>query len=366
MTTLQKKRWVIKCSIMAEYFTETLISLLFRLIPVRIKLSQIGLAYRESRLLFLAVKLNLADLIAKRNIDVDDLAKELNIDADNLYPLLRSLVSFGVFIEITPRVFCNNNMSNQLKQSSESGLHQNILTNNDKRSCNLWFEQLDLVFNSTCEVELDHHLVDEPFNQFTYVNLGSKVHLNPFIGVNWALFDLVLDIGNANGQHISDILSISEDMNICIYDNHIATSSAKMFWQCQKTSNTKFNSTIFRLSFEEGEILRSLPRASSHKNLYTFVNVFSRLNDTDCLRVLINAQKAIGPFTATIAIIDSVRSERLSSSRAAINDMQLLLDKHIKQRSIEQWTNLISRSDFTITEIIDLASLNKVLVLKHL
>lgn len=214
------------------------------------------------------------------------------------------------------------------------------------------------------------YLISLPFIPTSVrINLGSSPPVNPFEGFNWAMFDLMIDSGNADGQHLLDILSISERMNICIYDNPKAIKAAKMFWQSQKSSSNSpitADSTIFRISFEEGEILRSLPTASSHKNLYCFVNVFSGLNDSECLTILTNTKEAIGPFTVTVAVIDSVWSKTLSRPRAVIRDRQLSLEKNIRQRTYTQWKSLINKSDFTITEIVELRSSNKVLVLKLL
>lgn len=336
-----------------------------RLTSARFKLHQIGSAYRESRVLYLAVKLNLADLIAKKNIDVDDLARVLNINAENLYILLRALVSFGVFNEVSPKVFSNNKMSRLLKSSSTSGLNHTILAYHNKRNNNLWFEKLDLVFNTNDTLVLGNYLAHE-----TLVQDASST-LNPFDGFNWSSFDLMFDSGNADGQHVMDILSLSECMSICIYDNPKAIKSAKNFCKNKKSNNvsgstTSDNSIMLRVSFEEGEILRSLPKASTNENLYCFTHVFSRLNDNNCLSILSNAKKAIGQFTATLVIIDSIQSETLPSKYEAMNDMQLLLEKNTKQRTLIQWQNLVDKSNFTITEVVELRSLNKVLVLKSL
>jgi hypothetical protein len=359
---------------MIEYCRAYLISLPFRLTPACFKLHQIGFAYRESRLLYLAVKLNLPDLIAEKNINIDDLAQALNINTENLYLLLRALVSFGVFNEVTSRVFSNSKMSLLLRKSSTSGLNHRILTYHNKRNNNLWFEQLDWFFNTNNPVVLDKYVLDDYIANETYVpivniHLTSNRTLNPFEGFNWSSFDLMFDLGNAHGQHITDILRLSERMDICIYDHPKAIKSAKTFCKSQELSNVSAssitnNNTIFRVSFEEGEIIRSLPRASSNKNLYCFVNVFSELSDNDCLIILRNAKQAVGQFSATVVVIDSIMSKTTPSIQEAINDLQLLLEKNTKQRTITQWNNLVNKSDFTLTEIVELRSSNKALVLK--
>jgi hypothetical protein len=372
MNTFQKRIWLIKFHSIIEYCKSYLISLPFRLTPARIKLNLLGSAYRESRLLYLVIKLNVADLIADKNMHVDDLAKALNLNVDNVYLLLRALVSLGVFNEVTSRVFSNNKISLLLRESSTSGLNHTILTYHNKHNNNLWFKQLDLVFKTNNIVVLDNdlnnYLANETLVEVTDINLASNHTLSAFEGFNWSSFDLMFDLGNAAGQHITEILRLSESMNICIYDNPKAIKSAKMFWKGQEPSsssagNITNNRTVFRVSFEEGEILRSLPKASTNENLYCFINIFSGLSDDDCLTILSNAKQAIGQFSATVVVIDSVLSTIAPSPFDAINDMQLLLEKNTKQRTIMQWNKLINKSDFTISEIVKLRSSNKVLVL---
>ncbi len=200
--------------------------------------------------------------------------------------------------------------------------------------------------------------------QITGINLTSRINVNQFEGFNWSVFDLMFDSGNANGDHIKDILSISEPLNICIYDNPKSIKSTKILWANQKVNNSTANNIMIRISFEEGEILKSLPTASSNENLYCFVNVFSGLNDRDCLTVLTNAKKAIGQFTATVAIIDAIRPEPVQSQIEVIDGVQFLFGRKTEQRTLAQWKYLIDESDFTMKEIVELSSSNKVLLLK--
>jgi len=219
---------------------------------------------------------------------------------------------------------------------------------------------------------LKGRLVSLPFiPKAIRIKLASNTNVNSFEGFNWPLFDLMFYSGNGNRQHITEILSISERLNICVYGSDAEISSAKEFWQSRETSSRcsgriTANSTIFRMSFEEGDVLNSLPKASTKENLYCFINVFSGLSDSDCLTILNNAREAIGPFTATLAIIDSIQPDNTPSQHKAMNDLPSLLEKNAKQRTLSQWKELITNSGFTLTEIVDLRSKNKVLVLNFL
>jgi hypothetical protein len=180
-----------------------------------------------------------------------------------------------------------------------------------------------------------------------------------FEGFDWSTFDLVFDSGNANGEHILDMLLSSMDLNICIFDNSAAISSAKIFWQ-----NEHIQDTNIRLSFEPGSIFKSLPKASSQHNLYCFVRVFSGLSDKDCLTILNNIKLAMANFDATVAIVDTVLPIVGLDTSDALDDIQLLLENGGEHRTLVQWQKLISQTHLSIVEVVELRSSNKVLVLR--
>ncbi len=217
---------------------------------------------------------------------------------------------------------------------------------------------------------LKGHLVSLPFvPKAIRLKLSANIKVNPFEGFNWSLFDLLFYSGDANGQHITDILNLSERLNICFYSRYAEIISAKRVWHNGEMSSScsgpiTTNNTLFRVSFEEGEVLRSLPKASTNENLYCFINVFSELSEHDCLTILKNAKQAVGQFSATVVVIDAIQLEGIPNKYHAMNDMQLLLGKNTKQRTLTQWQDLINNSDFILTEIVEIRSSNKVLVLK--
>lgn len=216
---------------------------------------------------------------------------------------------------------------------------------------------------------LKSHLVSLPFiPKAIRMKLSANIKVNPFEGFNWSLFDLMFYSDDANGQHLNDILNLSKRLNICFYGCDAEIILAKKICQSRVVNSRcsggiTANSTLFRMSFEEGDVLTSLPKASTNENVYCFINIFSGLSDHDCHTILNNVKEAIGPFAATLAIIDPIQPDKTPSQHVAMNDMQLLLDKKPKQRTVTQWENLINNSGFSLTEIVELRSPNKVLVL---
>src|SRR5687767_933718 len=66
---------------------------------------QVAIGYIASAALQVAVRLNIADLLADGPRSAADLAKATSVNEDALYRVLRALASLGVFTEVAPRTF---------------------------------------------------------------------------------------------------------------------------------------------------------------------------------------------------------------------------------------------------------------------
>jgi hypothetical protein len=360
MTRLQKQGVINKCFSIAKKWKNKLVLLPQKFLPAHVRLNLVGSAFRESRLLYLAVKLDIADLLADLAVPVDLLAKDSDINADNLYRILRTLVSMGIFKETQPKVFANNSISLLLCRANKHNLRQHILNENNASKSSLWFNQLE----ARLRMQPDNQPRAIEHNFFTQGDSDSSIHepngkVNMFEGFDWSTFDLVFDVGNANGEHVLDMFLSSKNLNICIYDNSAAISSAKIFWQGKHIKETNI-----RLSFEPGNIFKSLPKASSQRNLYCFVSVFSGLSDKDCLTILDNIKFAMANFDATVAIVDIVLPIVGLESSDALDDIQLLLENGGEHRTLDQWHKVISQTDLSIVEVVELRSSNKIIVLQ--
>jgi len=317
-----------------------------KFLPAHLRLSHIGSAFRESRLLYLALKL-----------PIEELANETDINADNLYRVLRALVSMGIFRETKPNVFANNRLSFLLCRTNKHNLHQHILNENNASKNYLWFNQLEarlcMHTDSQSSVIEHHFFIKGDSDSSKHVPIGK---VNMFDGFDWSTFDLIFDSGNASGEHILDMFLSSMDLNICIYDKSAAIRHAKIFWQCEYIQDTNI-----RLSFEQGDMFKSLPKASSQHNLFCFVRVFSGKN---CLTILNYIKVAMTNFKATVAIVDTILPVVGLDSSDALDDIQLLLENSGEHRTLNQWQKLLKPSGFSIVEVVDIRSSNKILGLR--
>ena len=111
MSRLQRNRFKVKLFQMAMGFANKLASLPNKLVPPPFRLIQMGSAYWQSRALYVATDLGIADALRDGRKTTYDIAEVLDLHEDHLYRLLRMLASQGVFKECGGRCFRNNRLS---------------------------------------------------------------------------------------------------------------------------------------------------------------------------------------------------------------------------------------------------------------
>jgi hypothetical protein len=69
-------------------------------------------------------------------------------------------------------------------------------------------------------------------------------------------------------------------------------------------------------------------------------------------------------FKATVAIVDTIFPVVGLDSSDALDDIQLLLENSGEHRTLNQWQKLLKPSGFSIVEVVDIRSSNKILGLR--
>lgn len=361
MKTFQRHGWATRYFLVSLKVKNWFVQLPFWFLPAHIRLSYIATGYGDSRLLYLAAKLGVADQIAEQSVSIEMLSKQLIVDSEALYRLLRSLASLGVFNETHPQVFVNTRLSELLRSDNSNTFLDKVLEGNSIQKSGLWLDELELKFarndsqNLSLVAQIESSKSIKPGIE-TANRVASAV--NPYCDFDWSKFDLVFDLGDAKGDHLPYILQCENELNICIFDKPAAIKSAQKKW----LSDQPLSSAI-RVSFEEGDILYSMPKATTNEHLYCFVGVFRQLIDQNCLLVLNNIRKAIGAFDSTVVIFDLVLPETKADRLMTLSDMQLLAEKSGKERTLSQWSLIFAQSDFELVEMVTLRSANCALVL---
>ncbi len=341
-----------------------------KITPPPFRLMQIGSLFWQSRALYVATKLELADVIGDAEKSTLEISTQLQLHEDHLYRLMRMLGSMGIFDEIAPRVFKNSKTSAFLRMDNPKNVRAMILMHNSPEMTKPWMESLEESIHDGGVPFAKVHGVDV----FTYMdqnkhfdllfsqamdaveNLTGNVFLKDF---NWGAFERVIDVGGSKGSKSIAILKSFPNLRSVVFDRPQIIETAKTYWTEKIPGEL-----LARIDFQSGNMFESLPIAASDKDLYVFSAIFHGLDDEESKKVLVNLKSAIGSKNPYVLIADSIAEEIHINPTIAAFDMQMLIGTTGRERTLREWKLLLENSGFEIVEVMDVRTFAKFIIVK--
>ena len=351
-------------------FASILQNISSRTTPPPFRLMQIGSVFWQSRALYVATRLGVADVIADTEKNTQDIAAELQLDEDHLYRLLRMLQAMAIFEEVSPRVFKNSRASAFLRQDNPQNVRAMILMHNSPQMTLPWMEALEesihdggVPFAKVHGVGLFDYMdqnkdFDLLFSQAmdAVESLTGTSYLDDF---NWGAFDRIIDVGGSRGSKSMAILKSFPALNAVVFDRPQIIATARDSWRGKVPAEL-----LTRIDFEPGDMFTGLPAAISDNDLYIFFAVFHGLSDEEANIVLEQLKRAAGSQKPHILIVDTVADEMQLNPILASFDMQMLIGTRGRERTMGEWTRLFTHAGFKLIEIIDVRTFVKFIVIR--
>lgn len=341
-----------------------------KITPPPFRLMQIGSLFWQSRALYVATKLELADLLGDTEKSTQEIATALQLHEDHLYRLMRMLGSMGIFYETAPRVFKNSKTSGFLRQDNPKNVRAMILMHNSPEMTKPWMESLEdsvrdggVPFAKVHGIDLfgymdQHRHFDLLFSQAmdSVENLTGNLFLEDF---NWGQFERIIDVGGSKGSKTLSILKSHPNLKAIVFDRQQIIEAAKTHWHGKIAADI-----LARIDFQGGNMFESLPAAVSDNDLFVFSAIFHGLSDEECTTVLSNLKSAIGNTHASVLFADAVAEETHINPTIAAFDMQMLIGTTGRERTPSEWKQLLENAGFEILEIINVRTFTKFIIAK--
>lgn len=374
--TLQRHRLKAAAFAFVSRFFTRLQAWPLRLTPAPFRLMQIGSAFWQSRVLYLAASLDLATVLGERAMHFDELAQAVATDAQSLYRLLRMLVAMDIFQEHAPGVFRNNAVSQALRSDRADNVRAMVLLHNCPAMCRPWFEFLEQGVRSgqppfalTHGVDLFDYMDAHPAFDALFAQAMDSVQAltgDSFASeFNWQAFDRVIDVGGSRGSKSLAILKRHAHLRALVVDRAATIRQAQAYWLKQQQSGP-LQSCLARLEFQVGDIFETLPQAQSRREVFLLSAVLHGFDDAQAQRALCNLAQAARPAGATIVLLEMILPDLGADLMAASFDLQMLMGTRGHERTRGQWQALFDHSGLQWVETVDLASFGKMLVLSTL
>jgi len=377
MKILTKNRFLIKRYTGLMSFANWLQNIPSKVTPPPFRLIQIGSAFWQSRALYIATKLEVADEIGDDEKSTTIIAEALNLNEDHLYRLMRMLASIGIFKEVSVRKFINSKLSNYLKKSNPDNVRDMVIMHNSAEMTEPWMSSLEqsmrdggIPFKKVNGVDLFEYMdKNEDFDILfskamdSVENVAGTEFLEDF---NWSEFKRVIDVGGSHGSKSLAILKANESLEAVVFDRPQTVQLAREKWKNIDKMTDIERDALNRIKFIGGDMLQSIPEAESDDDVYLFMAIFHTFNDSDCKQILNNLLQAFGSKSPYVVIADAVADEKNIDPIVASFDMQMLMGTKGRERTIAEWKSLFNDTGFIIDQVVDVRAFAKYIVLRRI
>ena len=372
MTHFQKNRFAVRLFSGLMKFSAFLQDIPNKLTPPPFRLLQIGSSFWQSRVLFVAARLDIATVLADETLSADEIAARVSAHPDAAHRLLRMLAAMGIFEESSPRRFRNNRLSAFLREDNPRSVRAMILMHNSEEMSRPWYEQFEggvksggVPFRLAHGEELFAYMDTHPGFDAVFSRAMDSVEAltgDSFaVDFDWGRFERVIDVGGSKGAKSLAILKRHPRLEALVVDREQVVRAAAEYWKGKAS-----DALLARLNFQAGDLLVSVPAARSDRDIYFLSAVLHGFDDDTCVRILRNLAAASAGTGAPIALLEMVMSEPGADMTSTAFDIQMFMGTRGRERTLREWRTLFDRSGLALVEPVSLRSFGKILVLKVL
>ena len=297
-----------------------------------------------------AAELDIAQLLKEKPRSIEELATLTNTNSGNLFRLMRTLSSQGIFRQQKDLRFTNTAMSESLIDGNGS-LRFMILHHLGELNWNALGKLLHSVKTGEdafyhihgkriYDFLLEHPDESELFDK-SMTNI-SELAIEPILSsYNFSHVKTVADIGGGEGLLLSSILYKHKNVSGILFD--LADGLRKSPEILKRYGVTNRVKTIPGSFFDTGSPLA---------DVYILKNILHNWSEAECIRILSNISETM-PEKGKILIIEMIISEDNEFSYGKLIDIQMMVFMHEgKERTRKEYETILQKSGLVISDII--------------
>ncbi len=294
-----------------------------------------------------AAKLGIADILAEGDKNVDELSQITGTHAGSLYRMLRALSGLGIFAETGDGVFTNTPLSECLIQGR---LKSTSLMFHSQWHDKVWDNLLYSIQTGESSFEKIHG--ENAFEWFGKNPEEAKIfhEAGSFKAAftHRALLDVydfsgihtLTDVGGGFGGLMFEILKAYPSMiGIVAELRGVVGPLADII----KEKNLEE-----RMSVVECDFFKQIPSGS---DAYLFSHVIHDWPDEACVSILKNCREAMGAY-GKLLLVEAVIPPGNAFSIAKLLDLEVLLMGGGRERTKEEFENLLEQSGFRLSRVL--------------
>ena len=314
------------------------------------QLSEMIWSFTKSQLVYVAAKLEIADLLKDGPKDAQTLSPSTKIDARILYRLMRGLAWCGLVEHLPDDRFSLTPMGECLYTGAPDSLHENALSMGEI-DWPVWSTLLDVI--KTGEPGFKHAFGMEIFDYFAqheetgsrFDRLMGKASVAVSNGIidnyDFSSMKTFVDIGGGNGTLAASILQANPQLRGFIFDLPDVIERT-----LQRLPSLGFADRCEALG---GDFFKSVPAGG---DAYLLKWIMHNWPDERCIEILKNCH-AVMAKDAILLVAEMVMPEQASpSTQAVMFDLHMMAMLNGIERTESEFRYLFSEAGFDLTRII--------------
>ena len=314
-------------------------------------MKNLTIGYWVARLIHVAAKLRLADLLKGRPRTVEDLATAAGVQPLPLYRVLRALASVGVFAETKDRRFKLTPLAATLQTGSQASMHGWALMINENWQWDAWKELLygvktgEVPFPKAHGVPIFEYLEKRPEDLEVFGESMTSLSRteNPAIAAAYKFSELrtLVDVAGGHGSLLATILKANPKLKGVLFDQRSVIDRA------EKDQHVTAKGIAERCRLESGNFFESVPQGG---DAYIMKYILHDWNDEECVKILTNCRAAMNE-KGKILVVDNVIAPGNNPSWGKLLDIQMLIIGG-RERTKNEFAAMFTEAGLKLTRIV--------------
>jgi hypothetical protein len=318
--------------------------------------------YLTTQLLYVAVKLGVAEALADGPRDAEAVARAAGAEADALRRVLRGLAAEGIFDEGPDGRFALTELGACLRGDAPDSLRGAIAARGD-----VYYGaaagMLDAVRHGGSAFERVHglgffeHLARHPdlgaAFQGSMADRSRREAADVVAAYDFAGFARLVDVGGGTGILLEAILRAAPGTSGVLLDQPPVVERAR--------GRLETAGLAGRCTFVPGDFFAAVPPDG---DAYLLSRVIHDWDDDAAVRILGNCRTAMGE-RGTLLLVEAVLPERAREQPAAIRmDLHMLTLLHGRERTTAEYERLLGASGFRVERVVPTRSSSGIVVVE--
>lgn len=314
------------------------------------QLLQMSNALIAQQALYAAAKLGVADLLQSGPREISALATELSVNESALRRVMLLLASLGVFIETTPGVFANTDLS-QFLRTGVPGSVRSIVIFRGSDFCTAALGEIlysletglpsrEKLYGKNVFEHLKEH--PEMARIFDDAMTNMSELLGPAIagGYNFGAWGSLMDVGGGNGALLAAILKAHPSLRGVLADMpHVLERARQRGFLSGELEA--------RSDMQPCDFFSEVPRGC---RAYFMKSVIHDWDDERAHRILVNCRRVV-PNDGALLLAEWVLPESNQPSPGRFIDVAMLVLTGGKERTAQQHGELLARAGFRLNQV---------------